>query len=312
MAERKELYFESRDNLDKIHAMEWLPEGKPICVLQIIHGMAEHISCYDHFAKDMAKRGFLVVGNDHLGHGSSVSRGAPYGYFCKEEAATVVVRDVHRLKKIVQEENVGVPYFILGHSMGSFILRNYLIRYGKGIDGALIVGSGIQKRGMLSFGKAITSVLAVFQGWKHVSKIMDVIAFGAYNNRIKDKQTSFDWICTDKDRVDSYIRDEQCGFTFTLNGFHTLFTLIERVTGTDKLAAMPVDLPILLAAGAQDPVGAYGESIKKIYQEYVSLGLKDVTIKIYDEYRHEIMNETNKLLVYEDFYQWIISRLKEK
>lgn len=311
MLRQEEFFFDSRDNQDKIHAMKWIPEGAPICVLQIIHGMAEHISCYDHFARNMAERGILVVGEDHLGHGESLPADGVYGYFCREEAATVVVRDVHRLKKIVQEENVGVPYFILGHSMGSFILRNYFLRYGKGINGAIIVGTGSQSLAALKMGKALAAFLAIFQGWKHPSKFIHAIAFGSYNKRIKKGGQQFDWICTNPERIDSYKGDEGCGFVFTLNGFHTLFTLIEGVTGIEKLTAMPKDLPVLMTSGQEDPVGAYGSHVKKIYEEYLSIGIKDVTLKMYEGFRHEILNEVEKQKVYEDIYKWITDHLKE-
>lgn len=307
MVRREDFYYDSRDNVSKIHAIKWVPENKPICVLQIIHGMAEHIACYDHFAAFLAQKGILVVGNDHLGHGESIGDNGVKGYFCRHEAATVVVRDVHRLKKMIQERNAGVPYFILGHSMGSFILRNYLLRYGSGINGAIIVGTGTQKSGMLTFGKALTTVLAAFQGWKHPSALMQKVAFGGYNSRILDKATSVDWICRDTERVQTYIKDVKCGFTFTLNGFHTLFTLIERVTGVWKLTSMPKNLPVLLTAGTMDPVGNYGEAVKVIYEEYKTIGMNRVSLKLYDGCRHEIINETNKAEVYEDLYQWIFA-----
>ncbi|NTV79449.1 MAG: alpha/beta hydrolase [Clostridiales bacterium] len=139
MVRKEELFYSSRDNRTNIHAIKWIPQTQsPIAILQIVHGMAEHIECYDYFARYMAKKGILVVGEDHLGHGGSIGSDGMSGYFCKDDPATVVVRDVHRLKKMIQEEYPGVPYVILGHSMGSFILRNYLCRYGTGIQAAVI------------------------------------------------------------------------------------------------------------------------------------------------------------------------------
>ena len=142
---KEEFYFDSRDGENRIHAVRYTPDdGNVRGIVQIVHGMAEYVERYENLAEFLTKRGILVTGEDHLGHGKSVSEGGSFGYFCEQDPATVVVRDVHRLKKITEEQHPQVPYIILGHSMGSFIARNYLCRYGSGIDGAVIVGTGMQ------------------------------------------------------------------------------------------------------------------------------------------------------------------------
>ena len=142
---KEEFTFASRDNVTKIHAVRWLPESENIQgIIQIVHGMAEYVERYEELAEFLTGKGYLVTGEDHLGHGKSVPEGGVKGYFCEQDPATVVVRDVHRLKKMTQELYPGVPYFILGHSMGSFITRNYIYRYGTGIQGAIIMGTGMQ------------------------------------------------------------------------------------------------------------------------------------------------------------------------
>ena len=145
---RTDFYFDSRDNESKIHAIKWVPDTDPVGILVLVHGMAEHLGRYEHFAKYMCDRGFVVAGNEHLGHGGSVGSN-PKGYFCKRDPATVVVRDVHRLKKTVQAEYPGLPIFLFGHSMGSLIARNYLTRYGTGINGAIICGTLMMPKGLL-------------------------------------------------------------------------------------------------------------------------------------------------------------------
>ena len=165
MVKKEDFYFDSRDGEHKIHAVRWIPDiDKPACILQVVHGMAEYIDRYDDFARFLADRGILVVGDDHLGHGKTVNPGEPYGYFCKEDAPTVLVRDEHRLKKMMHEQHVGVPYIILGHSMGSFITRNYLLKYGRGIDGAIIVGTGMQPKPVLKCALAVAAVQKVIFG----------------------------------------------------------------------------------------------------------------------------------------------------
>lgn len=228
--QREEFYFDSRDGLNKIHAVRYTPdEGQVKCVLQIVHGMAEYIERYEEFARFLTDRGFAVTGDDHLGHGQSVPAGSRYGYFCEQDPATVVVRDVHRLKKMTQDMYPGVPYVILGHSMGSFILRNYLCRYGSGISGAIIMGTGMQPKALVAAGKILAGVQKLFFGSEHVSHFIDKCAFGAYNKKIKNPRTDKDWLSRNEENVDRYIADPLCGFTFTVNGFATSFELISRI-----------------------------------------------------------------------------------
>ena len=208
-------------------------------ILQIIHGMAEHIERYEAFAQFMTDNGFVVTGECHLGHGKSVQEGGIKGYFCAHDPATVVVRDSHRLKKMTQELYPGVPYYILGHSMGSFILRNYICKYGSGIDGAIIMGSGLLPGGLLKISKAMAAVQKLFLGGKHVAKFMDKVAFGSYNAQIQNPRTSVDWLTKDEAIVDAYIADPDCGFTFTVNGFQTLFEFIARMNKKEYLEAIP-------------------------------------------------------------------------
>ena len=164
MVKKEEFTFDSRDGNTKLHAVRWTPSGKVICILQIVHGMAEYVERYEGLAKYLGEKGILVTGDDHLGHGKSVGEDGTYGYFCEQDPATVVVRDVHRLKKLTQEEYPGVPYVILGHSMGSFILRNYLFRYGSGIQGAIICGTGSQPPLLVKVSKALAGIQGLFWG----------------------------------------------------------------------------------------------------------------------------------------------------
>lgn len=312
MIKKEELYFDSRDNEHKIHAVKWIPDvEQPICILQIIHGMAEYIERYDGFAQAMAEKGILVAGEDHLGHGKSVGENGVYGYFCERDAATVVVRDSHRLKKMIQEQYPGVPYIILGHSMGSFILRNYLCRYGTGIQAAVIVGTGMQPKPLLMLGKAVAAVQKVFTGSGHPSNLLNVLSFGNYNRKIPQERTLMDWLSRDEKIVDAYMEDPLCGFTFTVNGFQTLMELVNRLYRRENLEKMPKELPVLFVSGAEDPVGDYGKGVKKAYQSFLDVGMKKAEMKLYEYDRHELLNEIDREQVYKDIYQWVSSVLKE-
>lgn len=310
MIRKEEFYFDSRDRQNKIHAMKWIPDvEKPVCIFQIVHGMAEHIDRYDEFAGFLAGKGILVVGEDHLGHGKSVPEGGAYGYFCEHDADNVLVRDVHRLKKMMQEQYPGIPYLILGHSMGSFILRNYLFRYGSGVDGAVIVGTGMQSKPTLFLARTVTAVQKAFCGSKHVGKFVDKASFGSYNERFEPARTEFDWLSRESANVDRYLADPLCGFTFTLNGFATLFKLIYNCHDQEKIESMPKQLPLLLIAGAEDPVGNYGKSVEAVYRSYLEAGMQNVQMKLYEKDRHELLNETDRVSVYGDVYRWILQRL---
>ncbi len=311
MVKKEEFTFDSRDGKSKIHAVRWVPEQRVVCIVQIIHGMAEYIERYEELAQYLGEKGILVTGDDHLGHGKSVAKDGTYGYFCEQDPATVVVRDVHRLKKMTQEEYPGIPYIILGHSMGSFILRNYLFRYGTGIQGAIVCGTGSQPKALVKVSKAIAALQGIFLGQKHVAKMIDKLAFGSYNKKIPDAKTSVDWLCTEESVVDAYVKDELCGFTFTVNGFRTLFTLLDRLNKEENLKAMPKNLPVYFIAGDMDPVGNYGEGVRKAYEDFQKAGMERVSLKLYAGDRHELLNEKDRQEVYKDIYPWIMERVKE-
>lgn len=307
MVRREELFYDSRDGESRIHAIKWVPETEPVGILLIVHGMAEHIKRYDRFARFLAEKGILVAGNDHLGHGESAN--GRYGYFCKNEASLVVVKDVHRLKKLMQEEHPGIPIMILGHSMGSFITRNYLLRYAKGIDGVILSGTGTKDSATLLMTIGLIRVLSLFQGWKHRSNLVNTLAFGSFNKKIRPRNSVFDWLSTDRKTVEDYMNDPECGFTFTLNGFDTLSRLIYQLKNTNELKKIPPLLPMLLIAGEEDPTGNYGAGVKKVYQEYLDAGLTNVKMTLFEGMRHEVLNEQDYQKVYDSIYQWIQTKV---
>ncbi len=304
---KEEFYFDSRDGKSRIHAVRYRPEdtGQVRCVLQVVHGMAEYAERYEEFAAYLVERGFVVTGDDHLGHGKSVGQGGKQGYFCERDPATVLVRDVHRLKKLTEELYPGVPYVLMGHSMGSFITRNYLCRYGTGISGAVIMGTGMQPKAVLDMARLVAGIQKLFCGSGHVSRLLDRLAFGGYGRGITDRRTAFDWLSRDRERVDRYIADPMCGFTFTVNGFGALFELVLRLYSPENLAAVPGELPVFMVSGDADPVGDYGKGVRRAYDSLVAAGLTDIRLKLYPGGRHELLNETNRSQVMQDICRWV-------
>ncbi len=304
---REEFYYDSRDGKSKLHAVRYTPDRAEDIrgVLQIVHGMAEHIERYEEFAAFLTEKGIVVTGEDHMGHGKSVGRTGKYGYFCEQDPATVLVRDVHRLKKATQALYPNVPYVILGHSMGSFVVRNYMFRYGTGTNGIIIMGTGMQSSAVLSAGKILAGGMKMFCGSEHISRTLDKIAFGNYNKEIPDAETPSDWLSRDSERVEKYVADPMCGFTFTVNGFLTMFELIARLHVTENLARIPKKLPTLMLSGAADPVGDYGRGVRKAYESLCEVGMENVQLKLYEGGRHELLNETNRDEVMKDIYRWL-------
>lgn len=303
---KEEFYYDSRDNNSQIHAVRWMPDSENVAaVVQIVHGMAEYVERYEEFAKYLTDRNFVVTGEDHLGHGKSISPEGIKGYFCKQDPATVVVRDVHHLKKITQDIYQGVPYFILGHSMGSFMVRNYMCRYGTGIDGVLILGTGMQSDALLLISKTLAGLESMFMGQKHVSTLINNAVFSGYCHYISNPRTQYDWLTKDSERVDAYLADENCGFIFTVNGFQTLFTLISRCKKDKNVKAIPKELPVFMASGAQDPTGGYGKGVKKAYQSLVNAGLTKVELTLYPEDRHELLHELDRDIFMQNVVTWL-------
>ena len=313
IAMKNDFTFPSRDGINNCHACSWVPDdGNIRGVVQIVHGMQEYIERYEDFAEFLVSRGFVVTGEDHLGHGKTAASESDLGFFTDEHPENVLIKDVHSLKKITQKKYPGVPYFIIGHSMGSFIMRKYLAVYGGGTDGAVIIGTGAMPIIATDFAILATNIEKLFWGGRHVSPLIEKLAFGCYNKRIKNSKSPSDWICSDADVVNKYVNDPLCSFKFTLNGYRTLFKIFNFVSRTGNLKKIPKDLPILIASGSEDPVGNYGKGPLKVYEQYEKLGLKDVSVKIYPEMRHEILNEKNKSDVYSDIFKWLDRHISDK
>lgn len=305
----KEFTYPSADKKTQIHAVSYVPDGQIKAILQIAHGMVEHIKRYEDFALFLNERGILVTGNDHLGHGESICTKDDYGYFAEPDGNRVVLTDLHRLTTLTKEAYPGIPYFLLGHSMGSFYARQYLCEYGEELDGAIIMGTGFQPKLLVSAGILITRFLALFKGWRYRSQFVNEMAFGSYNSRFKPARTDKDWLTRDTRIVDAYLADVRCGFTFTLNAYHHMFRGIRRLYDAALLAKMPKDLPVFFVSGTEDPVGDFSQGVIRARKSFIRTGMKRTRLKLYEEDRHEILNELDREQVYRDLADWILDKL---
>ena len=307
---KKEFNFLSKDNKTNIQAFEYIPEKKVKAVLQISHGMVEFIDRYDDFASYLNSKGILVVGNDHLGHGGSVDSEAQWGYF-GENGNEILLEDMHSLQRIIKEKYPDVPYFLLGHSMGSFYARQYICLHGDKLSGAIIMGTGMEPLFVLRIGMFMCRFIGLFKGEKYRSEFVNNMAFGSYNSKFEPARTKMDWLTKDEKIVDWYLNEPRCTFVFTLNGYYNMFKGITRLYDKKLLDSIPKDLPLFFVSGKDDPVGTYGKEVIKSVDSLKSVGLKDIRMKLYENDRHEILNELDKETVYEDIYNWMIEKMKQ-
>lgn len=299
----QEIYYPSKDGKTTIHACIWQCEGEPKAVLQIIHGMAEYAARYAPLAEYLTQRGFVVCAEDHLGHGKSVCSEDDLGYFCAKNGWQTVLGDIRSLTEIVKPKYAGVPYFVMGHSMGSFFCRKYISLYGRDLAGAIIMGTGFKSAATTGGAKFITRLVAAFKGWRHRSRFIDDTAFGSYNKKF-EKRTAFDWLSANPENVDNYIANPLCGVPFTCNAFYGLFGIISQACKAKTIKAVPEKLPIFVVAGADDPVGDYGKGVEKFTDKLLKYG-KNASMTLYRGCRHEIVNDICAPQLFEDLVQFI-------
>lgn len=305
MVKQKEFYYPSSDGKTQIHAAAWSPDGAPAGVFQIAHGVSEYALRYAPFAEFLCEKGFLVVANDHIGHGLSVAEGAAPLWFGEKDGWTHVVDDMYALRCMTREQYPDLPYFLMGHSMGSFLARTYLIRYPGTVDAAIIMGTGQQPGFMLAGGRLVARLIGGKHGFDKFSPTVESLAFGAYNKPFEPKRTKFDWLSVNPDNVDAYIADPLCGGDATVGLFLDMLGGIAFIGKAANVKKMDKDTPVLFISGAMDPVGDLGAGVKKAYQSFVDAGVKDVTLKLYPGLRHEILNETQHDQVYADIWAWV-------
>lgn len=311
MTKEETFTFLSADGKTQIHAVKWEPlNGECKAVLQITHGMVEYIERYRPFAEYLNEHGFLVVGHDHLGHGGSVSSKEDWGYFAEHPSDTLV-EDMHRLRTAVQEKNPAVPYFMLGHSMGSYMLRKYLCLHPEGVCGAVIMGTGCVPDSTTRLGMRLCRMIASFKGWHYRSRFMQSLSYSRPYKKfdLYGKDPANSWLTKDTDIVKAYYEEPRCTFLFTLNGYLGLMEAVYFDNQMEHIKELPKELPLFFVSGGDDPVGDCGEGVKKVYAMYETAGLLDLTCRLYDHDRHEILNETDRNAVYADILAWMNVRI---
>lgn len=295
----------------EIFVYKWSQDsGCPVkAAIQIAHGMAETAARYERFAKALTEAGYIVYANDHRGHGMTAKFPEKVG-FMGTDGLNWAVEDMHRLHQIIQAENPSIPRFLLGHSMGSFLTQQYISLYGAGLQGVILSGTSGKQGFILNLGAVLAKWVMVLKGAQTPSPFLDQLTFGSYNNHFKPNRTKFDWLSRDEAEVDAFMADPFCGAIFSAGYFYDLCCLLKRIHQLANQRHIPVDLPIYLFSGTQDPVGNYTKTIHRLIQTYQTLGIGDVTCKFYPEGRHEMLHEINRDEVTRDIIEWLDGHLK--
>lgn len=290
------------DNLP-ISVTVFIPETEIKGIFQISHGMAEHKERYYNFMRFLTDNGYITIINDHRGHGKSIKDKEDLGYFY-DTKAEYIVEDLHQITLYIKEKYANKKVILFGHSMGSMVVRKYLKKYDKDIDKLIVCGSP-SKNSFSNIGVIISKFIKIIKGDKYRSKLIQRLTFGNYNKNSKKETSNNSWVCANKSSVVQYDKDELCGFIFTTNGFENLFRLMGDIYTPKGWKLENKEIPIFFIAGSEDPVIVNkGKWLKS--QEFLNeLGYKNITNKLYSHLRHEILNESNREVIYNDILSFI-------
>ncbi|MBQ6603002.1 MAG: lysophospholipase [Eubacterium sp.] len=309
MPELKEFTFLSTDGKTQIYVREYLPDGNIRGTVQIAHGVAEYCNRYDDFMIYLAEHGFAVCANDHLGHGKSVQDEAHRRFFAEEDGWSKVVGDIKQLRDIQKNKYPDVPSVLLGHSMGSFLARTFMIKFPNDFDAFILSGTGQMSRLIVKIGYSLAKGECGKTGAMTPSPKLYKTAFGSYNKKIANPKTENDWLSRNEANVAAYEADPLCGGICSAGLYRDMMGGLVFISDKKNLLKMNKKAPVLFIAGTEDPVGGYGQGVVKACELFRWALMKDVTLKLYEGDRHEILNEDDKGTVYEDVLTWICAKV---
>ena len=279
----------SSDGIHQLAGTVYIPDGQPIGILHVVHGMTEHIARYEGFMREMTEAGYLVCGYDHLGHGQTANDPSELGYIAPKRGYDLLLRDIKGFSDAVRAEyGDALPYVLMGHSMGSFVVRLATEKYVKP-DKLIIMGTG-GPNPVAGMGLAVIGIIKACKGDRHISPFVENLAFGSYNKRFGEDAHPKAWLTKDASVREAYMNDPFCTFHFTVSAMGDLIRMTRACNRGAWFKSMPHDLPILLISGRDDPVGDYGKGVLKVKKRLAAAG-KKVTCRLYDGYRHEILND---------------------
>ena len=289
----------------RLHVYRWSPEGEPKAAVLIAHGMAEHAGRYARFAERLTEAGYDVYAVDHRGHGKTAGSLDNVGYFADKDGFEKVVEDLYAVTRTISEDHPELPVFLFGHSMGSILSRAYAIAHSSTIEGLVLTGAGGDPGLLGRVGAVVAFAEGTIRGRRSRSPLLDSMSFGKFNDAFKPARSKFDWLSRDRTEVDLYIADPYCGAVFTAGFFGDLLHGLAVVNDPAKVAKIRHDLPVLLASGDKDPVGDNGKGVRQVGEQLREAGVSSVTVNLYPNARHEILNETNRDEITRDIIHWL-------
>lgn len=305
-----EISLPSTDGRNTLHGEIYIPKSGTVKgVVQLSHGMVDHVSRYEVLADYLTANGYVFAGNDHLGHGKTVSDDSDFGFFAEKDGITFVLRDLHVMNKFLREKFPGIKPVIMGHSMGSFLSRLYVERYPNSVSGHIIHGTG-GPMPILPLGKALVNTVIFFRGKRHRSKLVKNMAFMGYNSKFPKSEGKNAWLTREVERVDVRDSDKRTSFTFTVSAYRDLFTMVGSSNSKKWFELYPKSLRTLVMSGDMDPVGNYGKGPEYVYKHLLVAGAEDIGIKIYEGARHELFNESCREEVFSDTVKWLSETFK--
>ncbi len=304
MARLIEFHFPSADTTTAVYVRGFLPEGSVRGTVQIAHGIAEYIQRYDPLMEFLAHEGWAVYANDHIGHGKSAAPDR-LGYVGERSGWSVMVSDLLSLHRTIAQQHPGVPHFLFGHSMGSFLARTFLIKYGNRLDGCILCGTGHPPKAMTMGARALAELEVRRHGAGYYSELLQNVMNGQYSSEYTSPRTPFDWISSDPGVVDAYMADPLCGYAPTAGLVSEVLRGVSFITNQRNVDKMPQDLPVFFISGAEDPVGEYTRGVIRAYRAFLKAEILDVSLKLYPGLRHEILNDVGKGEVMDDILDWL-------
>lgn len=293
----------------KLHVYEWLPDKQADikAMVLIAHGMAEHGARYAPFAEFLTQKGYAVFANDHRGHGKTAGDLEHVGFLAPKRGWELLLEDFKRIASTLKEKHPDQDLYLLGHSMGSFIVRTVILDRQLPVKGAIISGTADDPGLLGQAGMLIAGLLKMIYPANPPSPLMDQLSFGAFNKPFKPNRTKFDWLSRNEERVDLYVEDPYCGGVFTSGFFQDMLGGLTFISKQKSINQTPRDLPMLFFSGDQDPVGNQGKGVGKVFNRYQAAGMTQISLKLFEGGRHEMLNEVNRDEVYQLVLDWLNS-----
>ncbi len=298
------------DGIHRLAVYTMEPTGDTVRgIVQIVHGMTEHIGRYRAFAAYLAEEGFVVRGHDHVGHGKTAEAVGQDGYFGPGDGRSFLTEDMKLLYTETRERyGAALPYTMLGHSMGSFLLRLYVARYPDAMPDAVIVSGTAGPNPAVWAGLMLARLAVVSYGATAPARLLHRIMFRGYLKRIASPRTEKDWLTRDAEVVSDYLADPDCMFRFTVSALAVLFWLHREANTRRSIEKTPETLPMLFMSGGEDPVGDYGKGVVAAARRYESCGCASLQLRLYPGARHELLQETNRVEVFADVLSFLHNR----